>query len=129
MGMGVMTDADRIFQGYTTPRFRWTLRNEFVFFNNLTLSTMLYSNWGQYGSFNRAANVSNFPDRCTEYVQPLLDPGNRINDYARIGSKNSGTIYKEKSFIRFENITLSYDVPKDLIQRVHVPRHAFVSID
>ena len=119
-GDGVMTDADRIFQGYTTPRFRWTLRNEFVFFNNLTLSTMLYSNWGQYGSFNRAANVSNFPDRCTEYVQPYWTPENRINDYARIGSKNSGTIYKEKSFIRFENITLSYDVPKDLIQRVHV---------
>ena len=118
-GDGVMTDADRIFQGYTTPRFRWTLRNEFVFFNNLTLSTMLYSNWGQYGSFNRAANVSNFPDRCTEYVQPYWTPENRINDYARIGSKIAEPYIRE-IFIRFENITLSYDVPKDLIQRVHV---------
>jgi TonB-linked SusC/RagA family outer membrane protein len=119
-GDGVMTNADKIFQGYNTPRFRWTLRNEFVFFQNLSLSTMLYSYWGQYGSFNRAANVSNFPDRTSEYVQPYWTVENRINDYARIGSKNTGTIYKEKSFIRFENITLSYFVPKNMIQKIYV---------
>jgi TonB-linked SusC/RagA family outer membrane protein len=119
-GDGVMTDADRIFQGYTTPRFRWTLRNEFIFNRNISLSTMFYSYWGQYGSFNRAANVSNFPDRCSEYVQPYWTAENRINDYARIGSKNIGTIYKEKSFIRFENITLSYNVPKNLSQKVFI---------
>ena len=117
---GVMTDADRIFQGYTTPRFRWTLRNEFIFNKNLSLSTMMYSYWGQYNSFNRAANVSNFPDRCSEYVQPYWTVENRINDYARIGSKNIGTVYKEKSFIRFENITLSYNVPKILTQKIFV---------
>ncbi len=117
---GVMTDADRIFQGYTTPRFRWTLRNEFIFNKNLSLSTMMYSYWGQYDSFNRAANVSNFPDRCSEYVQPYWTVENRINDYARIGSKNIGTVYKEKSFIRFENITLSYNVPKMLTQKIFV---------
>ena len=81
---------------------------------------MFYSYWGQYGSFNRAANVSNFPDRCSEYVQPYWTAENRINDYARIGSKNIGTIYKEKSFIRFENITLSYNVPKNLSQKVFI---------
>lgn len=117
---GVMTDADKIFQGYTTPRFRWTLRNEFVFNKNISLSTMLYSYWGQYGSFNRAANVSNFPDRCSEYVQPYWTVENRINDYARIGSKNIGTIYKEKSFIRLENITLSYNIPKSLTQKIFI---------
>lgn len=117
---GVMTDEDKIFQGYTTPRFRWTLRNEFVFYKNLSLSTMIYSYWGQYGSFNRAANVSNFPDRCSEYVQPYWTAENKINDYARIGSKNIGTVYKEKSFIRLENITLSYNVPKTLIQKISV---------
>lgn len=117
---GVMTDADRIFQGYTTPRFRWTLRNEFIFNRNLSLSTMFYSYWGQYGSFNRAANVSNFPDRCSEYVQPYWTVENRINDYARIGSKNIGNNYLQKSFIRFENITLSYNFPKSLIQKFYV---------
>lgn len=119
-GDGIMTDADRVFQGYTTPRFRWTLRNEFVFNKNISLSAMLYSYWGQYGSFNRAANNSNFPDRCSEYVQPYWTPENRINDYARIGSKNIGTVYREKSFIRLDNITLSYFVPEDMVQKINV---------
>ncbi len=119
-GDGIMTDADRVFQGYTTPRFRWTLRNEFVFNKNISLSAVLYSYWGQYGSFNRAANNSNFPDRCSEYVQPYWTPENKINDYARIGSKNIGTVYREKSFIRLDNITLSYFVPENMIQKINV---------
>ena len=84
---GIMTNEDRIFQGYTTPRFRWAFRNEFIFHKNISLSCTFYSYWGHYGSFNRAANNSNFPDRCSEYVQPYWTPENRINDYARIGSK------------------------------------------
>lgn len=116
----IMTNEDRIFQGYTTPRFRWTFRNEFIFHKNLSLSCMLYSYWGHYGSFNRAANNSNFPDRCSEYVQPYWTSDNRINDYARIGSKNIGTNYVEKSFIRLDNVTLSYNVPKTFLQKISV---------
>lgn len=117
---GVMTDEDRVFQGYNTPRFRWTLRNEWIFNNQFSLSMMMYSNWGQYGTFNRAANTSNFPDRTSEYVQPYWTKDNRIEDYARIGSKNIGNIYKEKSFIRLENITLTYIVPEHIQQRLRV---------
>ncbi|WP_019540246.1 SusC/RagA family TonB-linked outer membrane protein [Proteiniphilum acetatigenes] len=119
-GDGVMTDDDKIFQGYKTPRFNWTFRNEFIFYKDLSLSTMFYSHWGWYDTFNRAANVSNFPDRTSEYVQPYWTAENRINDYARIGSKNTGNNYKQKSFIRWENITLSYNVPKTLTQKIFV---------
>ena len=35
-----------------------------------------------------------------------------INDYARIGSKNLGTHYVNKSFIRLDNITVSYRLPQ-----------------
>ncbi|MDD4515831.1 TonB-dependent receptor [Massilibacteroides sp.] len=117
---GVMTNDDKVFQGYTTPRFRWTLRNEFTFYKDFALSFMMYSYWGQYDSFNRAANSSNFPDRCTEYVQPHWMPDNPINDYARIGSKNIGTNYLEKSFVRLENVTFSYNVPKNLLKKLSV---------
>jgi len=119
-GDGVMTDADRIFQGYKTPRYRWSFRNEFIFNKNISLSCMLYSYWGQYDTFNRAANSSNFPDRCSEYVQPYWTTENKINDYARIGSKNIGNNYVEKSFIRLENVTLSYDFPKSIIQKAYI---------
>lgn len=124
-GNGVMTDDDKTFQGYKTPRFRWTWRNEFTFYKNISLSFMMYSFWGHYDSYNLAANVSNFPDRCTDYVQPHWMPENRINDYARIGSKNTGTIYQKRSFIRLDNITLSYNVPKSFLKRFSVENMRF----
>ena len=117
---GVMTNDDKIFQKYTTPRFRWTLRNEFTFYKNFSFSFMMYSYWGQYNSFNRAANSSNFPDRCTEYVQPHWTPENRINNYARIGSKNIGSNYVDKSFVRLDNVTLSYNLPASFLQKISV---------
>mgnify|MGYP000078493662 CR=1 FL=1 len=36
-GDGIMNNKDKVFQGYTTPRFRWTLRNEWTY-KNLSLS-------------------------------------------------------------------------------------------
>ena len=79
---------------------------------------MFYSSWGQYGTFNRAANSSNFPDRSSDFLQPHWMPDNPINDYARIGSKNIGNNYLRKSFVRWENITLSYNLPKDFAQKM-----------
>lgn len=118
-GDGVMTNDDKVFQGYKTPRFRWTLRNEFVY-RDLSLSFMLYSYWGQYDTFNRSANASNFADRCSEYVQPHWMPENRENDWARIGSKNIGNVYVAKSFIRLDNITVSYNVPAQFLKKFSV---------
>lgn len=117
---GVMTDKDKVFQKNKTPQFRWTLRNEFRFYKNIYLSFMMYSQWGHYDTFNRAANSSNFPDRCTEYVQPHWMPENPINDYARIGSKNIGNNYVNRSFIRLDNITLSYNVPVGFLRKFSV---------
>nr|WP_200814448.1 TonB-dependent receptor [Parabacteroides sp. Marseille-P3160] len=119
-GDGVMTNDDKVFLKYTTPRFRWTLRNDFTFYKDFSFSFMLYSYWGQYNRFNRAANNSNFPDRATDYEQPRWTPENPINDYARIGSKNIGNNYVDQSFIRLENITASYNVPSKFLKRFAV---------
>jgi hypothetical protein len=118
-GDGVMTDADRVFQGYRTPRFRWSWRNDFNY-KNFNLSMFIYSNWGQYNEFNRAANNANFADRTTDYVMPRWTAANPINDYGRIGSKNIGSNYIEKSFIRLENISLSYMVPSEWIEKASI---------
>jgi len=118
-GDGVMTDADRTFQNYKTPRFRWSWRNDFNY-RNFNLSVFIYSNWGQNDGFNRAANNSNFSDRTTDYVMPRWTPENPIEDYARIGSKNIGTNYINKSFVRLENISLSYLVPKNIIEKASI---------
>lgn len=118
-GDGVMTDADRIFQRYKTPRFRWSWRNDFNY-KNFNLSVFIYSNWGQTDGFNRAANNSNFADRTTDYVMPRWTPENPIDDYARIGSKNIGSNYINKSFVRLENISLSYLVPSNILEKASI---------
>lgn len=115
-GDGVMTDEDKRFQKYKTPRFRWSLRNSFRIYQDFELSFMLYSLWGHYDTFNAAANNS-LADRVSSYDYPRWTKDNPINDYARIGSKNIGTNWINKSFIRLDNITLSYYVPQQFLKR------------
>lgn len=118
-GDGVMTDADRVFLGYKSPRFRWSWRND-LDYKKLTLSVFIYSAWGHEELFNRAANNSVFPDRTTDFAQPRWTANNPINDYAAIGSKNIGTNYVDRSFIRLDNISLSYALPKSLLNKIQV---------
>ncbi len=120
-GDGIMNNKDKVFQGYTTPRFRWSLRNE-VEYRGLRLSAMVYSNLGYYGSFQRAANNYSFPDRTSDYDFPRWTSTNPINDYARIGSKNIGTNWVNRSFVRLENITMSYTIPQKVVQKLSVQK-------
>ena len=117
---GVITDADKIFQGYKTPRFRWSLRNEFAFCKNFNLSFMLYSCVGQYGTFNRASNSISNADRTSWYAMPYWTPENPVEDYGRIGSKNTGNNYVNKSFVRLENISFSWTVPQTFLQKMRI---------
>ena len=116
---GIMNNKDKVFQGYKTPRFRWTLRNE-VKYKDFSFSALFYSFWNYYDAHQRAANNHSFPDRTSDYDFPRWTSTNPINDYARIGSKNLGTNWVNKSFIRLENVSISYNVPKEIIQRAFV---------
>ena len=109
---GKLDQDDKRHQKYTTPRFRWTLRNNFQLFNDLDVSFMLYSLWGHHGSYADAANNNFDASISCGYDQPYWTPENPINNYARIGSKNLGTHYVNKSFIRLDNITVSYRLPQ-----------------
>ncbi|MFC7526075.1 SusC/RagA family TonB-linked outer membrane protein [Parapedobacter sp. GCM10030251] len=113
-GDGLLNNEDKVFQGYKTPRGRLSLRNDLKH-KGFALSVMLYSNLNYYGSFQRAANSYSFPDRTSDYAFPRWTSTNPINDYARIGSKNIGTNWVNKSFVRLESVVLSYQFPKDLL--------------
>lgn len=116
------TDDDREFLGYTEPRFRWTLRNEFTFYKNFSFSFLVYSYWGNKTAFNQAKNRSNaFPDRVNSYAFPFWTPENPINDYARLASNDgsaSYSVYRNRSFIRLDNVSLAYNVPKEILERI-----------
>lgn len=119
---GKYSDDDREFLGYTEPRFRWTLRNEFTFLKNFSFSFLVYSYWGHSTSFNQAKNRSNaFPDRVNSYAFPFWTEDNPINDFARLASNDgsaSYSVYRKRSFIRVDNIALAYTIPQHLIKRI-----------
>ena len=122
---GQLTDADRQFLGYTTPRYRWSLRNDFTLFKSFNLSFLLYSYWGQKGVFDEAKNsgVTRYLDRQSAYALPYWTPENPINDFAKLSSSNGSTtydVYRDKSFIRLDNVALSYSLPQSLIKRIKV---------
>jgi TonB-linked SusC/RagA family outer membrane protein len=123
-GDGLYGNADRQFQGYTEPRFRWSLRNEFTFFNNFDMSFMLYSYIGHSGSFNQMKNRDGFLDRTSSYVTPYWTEENSNNEWARLNSSEGGaggySVYRKRSFIRLENISMGYNFPKQIVEKIKI---------
>jgi len=119
-GDGVMTNDDKVFQGYTTPRSRWTFNTDINFCKNWTASASFYANFGQKGTFNIAANRPGFLDRTSNYDLPRWTEFNPINDYGRLESQNIGNYYIAKSFIRFDNFSIAYSLPKTVAEKLHM---------
>jgi TonB-linked SusC/RagA family outer membrane protein len=122
-GDGTFSNADRQFLGYRTPRFQWTLRNEFTFLKHLDFSFMLYSNWGQRSDYNQAKNNSGFLDRQNSYILPYWTPENPTNEYSRLYSSNGSadfSVYRKTSFIRLNTVALAYTLPANLLQKAHI---------
>lgn len=117
------TDADRQFLGSRNPKFVASLRNEFTVYKNFDFSFSMYSNWGAMTDFNEAKNNSGFQDRQNSYILPYWTPENPINDYARLYSSNGGasfSVYRKTSFIRMDNVSLAYTLPKSLVRRANL---------
>ncbi len=114
---------DKVFLGSTSPKFRWTLRNDFTLFKNFDISFMMYSYWGQKSTYDRPLNKNGFIDRTSSYVIGFWTPDNPTNKYARLYSddKNLGAKFiRERSFIRLDNISFGYSVPKRLLQQFDI---------
>lgn len=122
-GDGKYSDADRQFLGSRSPKFSWTLRNEFTILKNFDFSFMMYSSWGAKTDFNQAKNNGGFPDRQNSYIQPYWTATNSINNYARLFSSNgsaSYSVYRKTNFIRLNTISLGYTLPKELVQKANL---------
>lgn len=114
------TDADRQFLGSRNPKFTASLRNEFTIYKNFDFSFSMYSYWGAMSDFNEAKNNSGFQDRQNSYILPYWTPENPLTDYARLFSSNGGasfSVYRKTSFIRLDNVSLAYTLPKNLVQK------------
>ena len=123
-GDGLYTNADRQFQGFTQPRFRWSLRNEFTILKNIDFSFMMYSYWGHENSFNQMKNRDGFLDRTSSYVTPYWTEENPNNEWARLNSSEGGAsgfnVYRKKSFVRLENISVAYRFPTQIVEKANM---------
>lgn len=124
-GNYVYNDADKQFIGYRSPRFNWSVRNDFNIFRNFDFSFQLISSWGQKAQDNQGKNQPGSVGfgRSSSYIVPYWTPDNPLNDYARLNSGLSGTsfnVYRKSSFIRLNTVALSYTLPKDLVGKLKV---------
>lgn len=130
----VYNDKDRCYLGTTQPPVYWNMRNDFTFFKNFTFSFSMYSYMGHKSLSGDWLNGDNsgsmFTNTCNTYAKEYWTPENPTNDYARlnaVGPSGVTGIQKlyNRNFVRIDNITLGYTLPKGLtgkwgIQRVHI---------
>jgi len=118
-GDGVLNFNDQVFQGFRTPQYRISLRNDFTY-KNFDLSILLNSLLGYKGGNNEHFNSRVQQQRLNKYVTPYWTASNPSNEWARLDSKNSSpatTWFDNKSFIRIQNITLGYTMPSSSLER------------
>lgn len=116
------SDDDKEFLGSKSPKFRWSLRNDFSFLKNFNVSVNIYSIWGHKGS-EEYLKTGNEPERYNIYKLKYWTPENPTNDYARLGATDRASETPriiDKSFIRLESISLEYSVPSQLVSKFNI---------
>lgn len=115
---------DKKFIGYTAPRYRIGLRNEFTFFQNFSASIFIRADLGQLRSMSFLTQNKSVFDRINTWSLPYWSPENPSNEYARndfpdnTGKYNGGLIiYRPSGFVRVQNFSLSYNFPSALVER------------
>jgi TonB-linked SusC/RagA family outer membrane protein len=121
--------ADYRWQGYTTPRCRMSLRNTMTFFRSLTLSFMLRSEFGHKKASNEIV-VGGYADRISQIKYPYWTEENPSDYWGRLGAQKTGTLYRNASFLRIEDVSLSYELPQKLAPKISVQNtRIFFNVD
>jgi TonB-linked SusC/RagA family outer membrane protein len=117
-GDGTYTQADKVFLGDQSPRYQFSMRNEFKIYKNFDFSFTLNAKLGSIYQNNEIKNQDRFYDRSNYFDRPHWMPGNPINDYAAVNS-NAGiwTAYTSSAFLRISNVSLAYSVPSNTARR------------
>jgi len=127
----VYNDYDKEFLGQTSAPVNWQLRNDFTFFRNFNFSFNIYSKMGHKSVSTYYLNKDNSGSLITynynTYKKEYWTPDNPTNEYARLdaqgptGATSPGKLY-DRSFIRFENVSLGYTLPKNLTKRLDIEK-------
>lgn len=126
----VYNDRDKEFLGQTMAPWQWSMRNEFVFNNNLSISFNMYSYMGHKSLAGDYLNNDDDGGRMSYGMANLPSkeywtPDNPTNLYGRIeargpvGAAGANMLY-DRSFIRLDNIAVGYTLPSQWTNRFTV---------
>ncbi|MDR0393819.1 MAG: SusC/RagA family TonB-linked outer membrane protein [Tannerella sp.] len=118
----VYNNNDKEFLGQNIAPVNWSLRNEFVLWKDLSISFNIYSKMGHKSLSGNYLNNDDDGGRLAYAManvpaKEYWTPGNPTDKYGRIEAKGptgaSGVqkLY-DRSFIRLENISIGYTLPK-----------------
>ncbi|MDR0575871.1 MAG: TonB-dependent receptor [Tannerella sp.] len=118
-GNGASTQEDKVFQGYTKPRIRLGLRNDIIFLKSFHLSFFFRADLGHHDKNNLLMHTSSIEDRKNYYALPYWTPENPTNNTTRLNTANtpSFTIYESRSFLRLQDLSLSYNLPNRITEK------------
>ncbi|WP_455628575.1 TonB-dependent receptor [Parabacteroides chinchillae] len=118
---------DKQFIGYSEPRHRLGFRNSFTFFKNFNASLFFRADLGHKAPFRYALQAEGVDqgEKRNTFDIPYWTPENPINDYARLTTNTNVfggglMIYKSRSFLRLQDFSLSYSVPKAYTKQLFV---------
>ncbi|OJV31949.1 MAG: SusC/RagA family protein [Bacteroidales bacterium 36-12] len=128
----VYNDNDKEILGQTAPPIHWSLRNDFTLWKDLTFSFNLYSYMGHKSLSTSYMNNDNTSENMTAgYVnvskKDYWTLENSTNEYGRIGAvgptgaTSPGKLIN-RSFIRLENISIGYTLPKVWTSKFEIER-------
>jgi TonB-dependent starch-binding outer membrane protein SusC len=122
---GIISASDRTYIGDPNPDFTYGLTNTFKW-NGLALSVLIQ---GSYG--NDIYNVSKMEtqgmydgkNQTTAVLNRWQVPG-QITTVPKAGfdMKNSTYFLEDGSYLRVKDISLSYDIPRNIINKIHLTR-------
>ena len=115
---------DKVFLGYSTPRYTLGLSNNLTFFKNFEVSAFIRADLGHLKSNPLHLNTesSNNYTSMNSFDVPYWTNVNPINDYGRIGGSSTPTFgyYKTSSFFRLQDLSISYNVPGSTLSKYSI---------
>lgn len=116
----ITSDSDRVFIGDSKPAYTWSLTNT-VKYKDFSLMVYIYSMWGGNGHFLSGSNTpyndayANNP-AINHPVYDYWTPNNPNGMFPRLNYTTAaayrGVKYFDRSFIKLQKISLTYDLTK-----------------
>lgn len=118
-GNGSIGPEDRIVLHNNRPKAMISLNNSFRY-RDFTFSFLLDARLGGYASNSWTNPGTNQYNRTNQLDLPYWTPENPRNDRPSVGYSNprSYGFYEKLSYLRFQDISLSYDIPKNIVNKI-----------